>query len=129
MYSLVSLFLHLCLELFSSFSFILFFVFSLYSLRHLFISYLRSLNIFTIAILKNLSYDSAKLNFSGPVTIGLLTSVGGILSWLLVLVSLCCDLGIWSEAFEVFLSVHIWSGLCWVGVLLCGFPSVSFMHM
>lgn len=65
------------------------------SLMHPFMPSLRDLDILIIAILRFLC-ASAKLNFSGPVTIWLLTSGGGILSWVFMFVLWYLDLNIWS---------------------------------
>lgn len=93
-FSLVKYFLFLfsCLEMFL---FIQLFVFIQSSLRHPFMPSLRDLDILIIAILRFLC-ASAKLNFSGPVTIWLLTSGGGILSWVFMSVLWYLDLNIWS---------------------------------
>ena len=56
-------------------------VFSLF-IKELFISSLRPLNIFIIAILKSLTYASAILNFSEPTVVGLLCTGGDIFSYL-----------------------------------------------
>lgn len=61
-------------------------MFSWTLLKDLFISILRFLNIFIIAILKFLFYVSAALNFSGPTIVELLTSDGGILPCLFMFV-------------------------------------------
>lgn len=77
----------------------------MFSLKRLFIFPLRSLNI--IAILKSLSWVSAKLLFLGPITISLLASRRSILSWLFMFVSL---FGIWASGvmmFVVFLGEDI----------------------
>lgn len=81
-----------CLEMFLFFQL---FVFIQSSLRHPFMPSLRDLDILIIAILRFLC-ASAKLNFTGPVAIWLLTSGGGILSWVFMFVLWCLDLNIWS---------------------------------
>lgn len=65
-------------------------------ISYLFLSPLRSLNIFIIPILKSWFCDSGKLLFWLPITIGLLTSVGGTWPWLFKFVFLFWGLGIWT---------------------------------
>lgn len=100
-------------------------------ISHLFISFLMSLNIFIIAILKSLSCVLAKLLFSGPNIVGLLASEGGILSRLLMFVFLFQALGfwsyIWSDSWCKYIYIYIYSclpvfGCCcpiWVLSILC----------
>lgn len=68
----------LCLKLFSLLCSTVYV--SQISLMDLFISSLRSLNIFIVALGKSLSSASAILHFSGPAVVGLLGSGGSTLS-------------------------------------------------
>lgn len=61
-----------------------------------FISSLRFLNIFIMAVVKSVSCASVKLPLSGNFTIGVLDSGGIILSLLFLFVFLHRDLRIWS---------------------------------
>ena len=76
----------------------------------LFISSLRTAIIFIKAILRPFSYVSVMLQYSGSAVVGLLSSSGDILSWLLLTVFLWHQLGI-----------CVW---CWFLVLslLSGYP-------
>lgn len=92
------------------------FVFLCYSLRHFFVSSSRSLNIFIVGTLKSLSCASAKLLFSGPVTVRLLLSRRGMLSRLFIYVFLHWDLGTGVTVFEVMIFlilIDIWCLLSW----------------
>lgn len=83
---------------------------------NLFISSLKSSDIFIVTMMKTLLYVSTILNFSGPATVGLLSSDGGILSIYSVFVSVSRNLGVGPI---VILGVEIWS--CWMCVLFLGF--------
>lgn len=74
-----------------------------------FISSLRFLNIFIMAVVKSVPCASVKLPLSGNFTIGVLDSGGIILS---LLSCLCFCTGIYVSGvtiFMVYLGVHIWS--------------------
>jgi hypothetical protein len=71
----------------------------------LFISSLRTAIIFIKAILRPFSYVSVMLQYSGSAVVGLLSSSGDILSWLLLTVFLWQHLGIWDWCWFLVLSL------------------------
>lgn len=80
------------------------------------------------AVLRFSFYASALLEYLGPAMIGLLGSVGDILSWMLFIVFLCWCVRIWdfkncnSRCGMIFVE---WSCLCCVDVSFLGFCLLS----
>lgn len=67
-------------------------------------------------VLKSFLYASVVLEYSGPSVVGLLCSGGEILSWLLLIVSLCWSLGrVWDDyGYRCLFLGLSWFGGCFV---------------